>query len=43
MHSDIGIIGLGVMGKSLAMNMLNHEFKVSGYNRSFSSSSGNDR
>ena len=37
MHSDIGIIGLGVMGKSLAMNMLNHEFKVSGYNRSFSS------
>ena len=35
MYSDIGIVGLGVMGRSLAINMLNNDFKVSGYNRSF--------
>ncbi|MGB4984678.1 MAG: NADP-dependent phosphogluconate dehydrogenase [Erysipelotrichaceae bacterium] len=34
MTSNIGIIGLGVMGKSLTINMLNNKFKVSGYNRS---------
>lgn len=33
--SDIGVIGLGVMGKNIALNMLNHGFLVSGYNRSF--------
>lgn len=31
--NDIGIIGLGVMGHSIAVNMLNHGFKVAGYNR----------
>ena len=33
--SNIGVIGLGVMGKNIALNMLNHGYKVSGYNRSF--------
>lgn len=31
---DIGIIGLSVMGRSLALNMADHGFKVGGYNRS---------
>jgi len=31
--SDIGIVGLGVMGKSLALNLLNKGFAVSVYNR----------
>jgi len=31
--NDIGIVGLGVMGYSIAINMLNHGFKVAGYNR----------
>lgn len=31
--SDIGIIGLSVMGRSLALNMADHGFKISGYNR----------
>ncbi len=35
MKSDIGVIGLGVMGKNIAKNMLSRGFKVSGYNRSF--------
>ena len=34
--NDIGVIGLGVMGKNIAKNMLNNGYKVSGYNRSFS-------
>ena len=34
--SHIGIIGLSVMGRSLALNMADHGFKVSGYNRSAS-------
>ncbi len=33
--NNIGVIGLGVMGKNIARNMLSHGFKVSGYNRSF--------
>ena len=33
--SNIGVIGLGVMGKNIALNMLNHGYEVSGYNRSF--------
>ena len=33
--SNIGVVGLGVMGKNIARNMLSHGFKVSGYNRSF--------
>ncbi|HLH74048.1 MAG TPA: NADP-dependent phosphogluconate dehydrogenase [Chloroflexota bacterium] len=31
--SDIGLIGLAVMGENLALNMANHGFKVSVYNR----------
>ena len=31
---DIGIIGLSVMGRSLALNMADHGFQVAGYNRS---------
>ena len=32
-QSDIGLIGLGVMGTSLALNMESHGFKVSVHNR----------
>ena len=32
--TDIGIIGLAVMGRSLALNMADHGFQVGGYNRS---------
>lgn len=35
MKNDIGVIGLGVMGKNIAKNMLSRGFKVSGYNRSY--------
>lgn len=31
---DIGIIGLSVMGRSLALNMADHGFQVAGFNRS---------
>lgn len=31
---DIGMIGLSVMGRSLALNMADHGFHVAGYNRS---------
>lgn len=31
--NDVGIIGLGVMGRSLAINMANNGYRVSGYNR----------
>lgn len=31
---DIGMIGLSVMGRSLALNMADHGFRVAGYNRS---------
>ncbi len=34
MHNQIGIIGLGTMGKALAMNFMNHGVQVVGYNRS---------
>ena len=33
--NEIGVIGLGVMGRNIALNMLNHGFKVAGFNRSF--------
>lgn len=33
-RTNIGIIGLAVMGRSLALNMADHGFKVGGYNRS---------
>ncbi len=36
MKNQIGIIGLGTMGRALALNLCNHDFKVSGYNRSYS-------
>lgn len=32
--TQIGVIGLAVMGRSLALNMADHGFKVGGYNRS---------
>ncbi len=32
--TDIGVIGLAVMGRSLALNMADHGFVVGGYNRS---------
>lgn len=32
-HCDIGIIGLAVMGRSLALNMADHNFQVAGFNR----------
>lgn len=31
---DIGLIGLSVMGRSLALNMADHGFRVAGFNRS---------
>ena len=34
--NSIGVIGLGVMGKNIAINMMNNGFKVSGFNRGFS-------
>ena len=33
-HSNIAIIGMGVMGKSLALNLLDHGFRVSGFDTS---------
>jgi 6-phosphogluconate dehydrogenase len=32
-HADIGIVGLGVMGSNLALNMADHGFGVAGYDR----------
>ena len=34
--SDIGLIGLAVMGQNLALNIADHDFKISIYNRTFS-------
>lgn len=34
--SDIGLIGLAVMGQNLALNIADHDFKISVYNRTFS-------
>lgn len=33
--NDIGMIGLAVMGRSLALNMADHGYQVGGYNRSY--------
>ena len=33
LHSDIGLIGLGVMGSSLALNMESNGYRVSVHNR----------
>ena len=30
---DLGLIGLGVMGRNLALNFTDHDFKVAVYNR----------
>lgn len=35
-HYDIAMIGLGVMGRSLALNLLDHQFNVVGYDISAS-------
>ena len=35
--ADIGMIGLGVMGRNLALNMADHQFTVAGYDLSESS------
>src|SRR5690606_3467123 len=32
-HSDIGLIGLAVMGQNLALNIADHAFRISVYNR----------
>ena len=32
MSSDIGVVGLGVMGRNLALNIADHAFKVAVYN-----------
>ncbi|HBR93803.1 MAG TPA: phosphogluconate dehydrogenase (NADP(+)-dependent, decarboxylating), partial [Opitutae bacterium] len=34
--SDIGLIGLAVMGQNLALNIADHGFKISVYNRTTS-------
>ena len=34
--SDIGLIGLAVMGQNLALNIADHGFPVSVYNRTYS-------
>ena len=36
MKSDIGVIGLAVMGKNLALNMEDHGFRVAVFNRTSS-------
>lgn len=36
MHADIGLIGLAVMGQNLVLNMADHQFNVSVYNRTVS-------
>ena len=32
-QSDIGLIGLAVMGQNLALNIADHGFRISVYNR----------
>ncbi|MFP6866710.1 MAG: NAD(P)-binding domain-containing protein, partial [Roseibacillus sp.] len=34
--SDIGLVGLAVMGQNLALNIADHGFKISVYNRTTS-------
>ena len=31
--ADVGLIGLGVMGKNLVLNMADHGYRVAVYNR----------
>jgi 6-phosphogluconate dehydrogenase len=35
-ESDIGLVGLAVMGQNLALNVADHGFKISVYNRTTS-------
>lgn len=35
-HSDIGLIGLAVMGQNLALNIADHGFRISVFNRTWS-------
>ena len=35
-ESDIGLIGLAVMGQNLALNIADHGFQISAYNRTTS-------
>jgi 6-phosphogluconate dehydrogenase len=37
--SEIGLIGLAVMGQNLALNIADHGFKISVYNRTFEKTS----
>ena len=39
-NSDIGLIGLAVMGQNLALNIADHGFPISVYNRTYSKTSG---
>ena len=39
-YSDIGLIGLAVMGQNLALNIADHGFPISVYNRTYSKTSG---
>ena len=32
-QSEIGMVGLGVMGRNLLMNMADHDFSVTGYDK----------
>ena len=34
--SDIGLIGLAVMGQNLALNIADHSFNISVFNRTYS-------
>ena len=40
--SKIGVIGMAVMGRSLALNMADHGYKVSVYNISKVNTEGSD-
>ena len=33
MQCEIGMVGLGVMGRNLLLNMADHGFKVAGYDK----------
>ena len=35
-QSDIGLVGLAVMGQNLALNIADHGFRISVYNRTTS-------
>ena len=37
---EIGMVGLGVMGRNLVLNIADHGYSVSGYDKDLSTSSG---